>query len=588
MAVVQISRIQIRRGKRNSGTGLPQLASGELAWALDTQELYIGNGAVSEGAPAVGNTKVLTELDLNANGNLLNLLQHIYKVTDTGMRTGPTVNNPTSRSLQERFDDRVTAQDFGVKADGSTDDTVALQRAIDQLFLNATRTESYIDTADGVSTRVVLNLPSGIIKITGTLYIPSYATLIGAGSGKTIISSTSTNPIVRFVNDDSVAGSPATLTGTDYDTQPKNIHLKGISFVTSSATQVGLKLDAVRDSVFEDLSIEGDWTGVYSANSRGIEMNAVSSVVTCERNVFNHIKINGFVFGVYARQDIHYNSFTECWLYNVRHGFILGARPVDGSGTLGDADGSTPGEQYGPRNTTITNCIFGDNTYGVKRHAVYLGIGSNNSIINPRLTNVGNEGGGHLTAEYPQIYFNAPGNTAECIETDRHLALSNPQPGGSLQAVPYVPEVSGDSVYKSYGVNTINIAELTNFDKDAILIRLPVATNGVGTPRNSITYTFDYSYHSTSLYYTRKGTMSFTVFAEDKLGHPPSFQLSDDFVTSGIAESEAVKLEFRVRLLNQTGDYISSGEDAYSIIIEYKNAITGDTGVLSYSYTATV
>jgi len=37
MAVVQISRIQVRRGQKNTGTGLPQLASGELAWAVDTQ-----------------------------------------------------------------------------------------------------------------------------------------------------------------------------------------------------------------------------------------------------------------------------------------------------------------------------------------------------------------------------------------------------------------------------------------------------------------------------------------------------------------------------------------------------------------------
>ena len=46
MAVVQISKIQLRRGKKLT-SGLPQLASGELAWAIDTQELYIGNGAVA-------------------------------------------------------------------------------------------------------------------------------------------------------------------------------------------------------------------------------------------------------------------------------------------------------------------------------------------------------------------------------------------------------------------------------------------------------------------------------------------------------------------------------------------------------------
>ena len=63
MAVVQISRIQVRRGRKNSATSIPQLASGEMGWAVDTQELFIGNGAVSEGAPDVGNTKILTEAD---------------------------------------------------------------------------------------------------------------------------------------------------------------------------------------------------------------------------------------------------------------------------------------------------------------------------------------------------------------------------------------------------------------------------------------------------------------------------------------------------------------------------------------------
>ena len=78
MAVVQISRIQLRRGKKLSGEGLPQLASGELAWAIDAQELWIGNGAVGEGAPSVGNTRLLTEVD-----NLLDFGTYIYKDGDS-------------------------------------------------------------------------------------------------------------------------------------------------------------------------------------------------------------------------------------------------------------------------------------------------------------------------------------------------------------------------------------------------------------------------------------------------------------------------------------------------------------------------
>ena len=71
MAVVQISKIQIRRGKKNSDSGVPQLSSAELAWAVDTQELFIGNGSVEEGAPQVGNTKILTNND--------NILEEVIK-----------------------------------------------------------------------------------------------------------------------------------------------------------------------------------------------------------------------------------------------------------------------------------------------------------------------------------------------------------------------------------------------------------------------------------------------------------------------------------------------------------------------------
>ena len=57
MAVVQISKIQLRRGLQED---LPQLASAELGWSIDERRLFIGNGTLAEGAPTTGVTEILT------------------------------------------------------------------------------------------------------------------------------------------------------------------------------------------------------------------------------------------------------------------------------------------------------------------------------------------------------------------------------------------------------------------------------------------------------------------------------------------------------------------------------------------------
>jgi hypothetical protein len=61
MAVIQISRIQHRRGLQSD---LPNLASAELGWSVDTRKLYIGNGTIEEGAPSIGRTEVLTQYSI--------------------------------------------------------------------------------------------------------------------------------------------------------------------------------------------------------------------------------------------------------------------------------------------------------------------------------------------------------------------------------------------------------------------------------------------------------------------------------------------------------------------------------------------
>jgi hypothetical protein len=104
MAIVQISQLQVRRGLDQD---LPQLASGELAWSIDKRKVYIGNGTLGEGAPALGHTEILTEFSilnftnsLTSNisalaGNVTILHGNIVTINSqiSALQTGSTTSN---------------------------------------------------------------------------------------------------------------------------------------------------------------------------------------------------------------------------------------------------------------------------------------------------------------------------------------------------------------------------------------------------------------------------------------------------------------------------------------------------------------
>lgn len=236
MAVFQISRIQIRRGQAQTGTGIPQLASGEMAWAIDTQELYIGNGAVSEGAPAVGNTKILTAAD-----NILELPNtYQYRVNDTTVQTGLNANYPVVRDLQSVLDERCSNLNFGILAN-EEDQTVLIQHAIDQLWTNPANVSE-------TSSRVTLEFLPGTYNISSTIQLPSYVSIIGAGPNKTVFNFTGTGTVFEFVKDDD--GNTI-----QYNNQPRYCRLEGFSILGNSAGTEFFKLNSVRDSRFVNIKV---------------------------------------------------------------------------------------------------------------------------------------------------------------------------------------------------------------------------------------------------------------------------------------------------------------------------------------------
>lgn len=224
MAVVQISKIQIRRGQKNSSTGVPQLSSAELAWALDTQELYIGNGSVDEGAPYVGNTKILTEHD-----NILELASS-YKFSSDD----PSITLSTARPLLDKIDEiAVSVKDFGAVGDGSTDNVNAFQNALTQLFRNT-------DT----NYRKVLTVPNGEYLFLGGLEIPSNAIIRGETQTGSVLRIDTNN--ITFIT--STGDKVASFNSTN---RPENIEIGNLTITRSSGQLVltgskGVHLDGVR------------------------------------------------------------------------------------------------------------------------------------------------------------------------------------------------------------------------------------------------------------------------------------------------------------------------------------------------------
>jgi hypothetical protein len=634
MAVVQISRIQVRRGKINSGTGLPQLASGEMAWAIDSQELYIGNGAVSEGSPAVGNTKILTQKDLETQFNILNTIKHIYRTSDPSITTGPTANNPTTRLLQDKLDDYVSAYDFGVLGNGVADDTTTLQRAIDQLFLNPT-TKSSGTSILAKRTRVSLVLQPGVYNISSTLYVPSYAKIVGAGADKTFIyynpvsnitgattngqnvlttsgalsrmvgalitgngipvgasivsvvagvsvtlsanatvtqtavafTVTLTKSAVEFVNDTSTIGNPSLIATTTNTNQPRGIQLEGMTIHAPTGKNGCLTLNCVKDSKFLDLNLQGDWNNIINTKNIGIKLNSFSSVVTCSFNLFRNIRFINFTQGVYSKQDITNNDFENCYFDNAYQGFVLGE----------GADQITVGQLYGPRNTNIVNCRFNN----IKRHAVYLESGTNNTTRGCIYKNVGNDGGSDsVTAKYPQIYFATHGNASINDISDRPDELAN----ANLNTQ-YVPEYSGHGTYKPQIFRRIALGYII---VPALAFRLPCSTDAFGVPIASIVHTIEYFYKSATHNFTRQGTIK--LVADQDAG---KIQLTDEYDfagNDGVTEQYQILLDFTAKFTDAAGALYTGapGQTPTTICIYYTNNYSADVGYFNYTYSSTL
>jgi len=485
----------------------------------------------------------------------------------------------------------------------------------------------------------------------GFISITSAATATGSNITFTLIKG---QPAIQFVNDLSTPGNPSQLSLTnDVDKQPRYISISKMTVQTATGSNTCLQLDAVRNSSFEDLKLRGGNAGngtTFNKSSVGMTLNALSSLITCENNLFRNIEISNFTFGVYSYQDILNNIFDNCYFKTAYQGFVLGyVYPNQYDRTVYFISTYTvTGQVFGPRQTQINNCKF----YNIYKQAVFLGWGSGNTVESPKLVLVGNDGGGEQLPTSTQLYFKSSGNSIENMYSDRSFALS------LLNiTTPYIPEAAGWVEHKSFGIAskipvvysagrisvgqlvlgqlyTIAVLGTTNNTQwntiagtvsqnylvgstfrcavigtglgngtvvtPTLLFRLPVSTDEVGNPNGSTVYVVDYTYVSTAFNFVRRGTMTISADVHNIGGtsYVYPLQLSDEFDFAGTdsnlsnGQPYSLQLDFSAVYLDAAGGIYDPTDltPPSSIQIQYNNLLTTgtpDAGSFTYLYSVT-
>lgn len=310
MAIVQISQITNRKGLAEN---LPQLAGAEFGWSTDTRQLYIGNGALDEGAPIVGNTEILTEFS-----DILNFTTtYTYKGEAAGytVQTGPTPGTPVTQSLQSWLDQFATVTDFGATGDGVTDDTAAINRALYQLFCREVNPQI----------RRSLFFPAGVYRVTGSINIPPYATLYGEGLDNSIIALDLGINNYAARTADSLQQTGVNI-GSGGTTPPSFITISNMKFKNNNDTGTPFLVQDAFNCRFQNVSFEGPLTTTdlvsAAADSMGVEF-ASSVTYVCDQIMFDGCRFSGTTYGTQTNQNIRAVTFTNGQFDTLYQGVLL-------------------------------------------------------------------------------------------------------------------------------------------------------------------------------------------------------------------------------------------------------------------------
>lgn len=278
MAVIEISKIQVRRGEELQ-TGIPRLDPGEFAWAQDTEHLYIGKRIV-EGANSDENTRILTEADINdfLTLALSTATGGVYKY-----RNGEVHITSLPTTVADKLDTLVSITDYGVTPSSDPIDIYTeLNAAVDNIFNN-----SFPDDA-----RRTLLIPAGVYYVSDTVVLPPNTSLRGEGPGlTTLVLSNSINPL--FKTEDSAGNlfeDPAFMSSGAFG--PQNIQISNLTLAHKKEltnNQPLLSLDNVDTAVLSNVEFTSTGTSTVRNYGLGLEIRGTRiSGVEQAKNISLH------------------------------------------------------------------------------------------------------------------------------------------------------------------------------------------------------------------------------------------------------------------------------------------------------------
>ena len=221
--------------------------------------------------------------------------------------------------------DVINVKDFGAVGDGVTDDTAAIQSALDAVPLSGG----------------TLYIPSGTYAFTGLTITKSYLTICGAGRDDDNIAQRGTTSLKYTGSDVAIA-----IAGTE----------------------------TISNLIFRDFDLQCDSTAAANATAGLQFLPGISGVATCNRSQFERVSIRGFTkndaIGIDHQGGVS-NTFTDCYIHDNYIGFSISRWSttvlklvrclVRGNNSYGVQilDGNSEGS--GPQNTVIEGGVIESN-----------------------------------------------------------------------------------------------------------------------------------------------------------------------------------------------------------------------------------